>query len=97
MCSAGTMNPTGGVTWRRGIERSDPSDPLRFVKELLGGTERPAMARHALGTARCACPPLEGTRTPGGVGLLLPISIIADPPESSLHSDLRAASILSIG
>ena len=68
MCSAGTMNPTGRVTWRRGIELSDPSDPLRFVKELLGGTERPATARHALGTARCACPPLEGTRTPGGVG-----------------------------
>jgi hypothetical protein len=53
MRSAGTMNPTGRVTWRRGIELSDPSDPLRFVKELLGGTERPATARHALGTARC--------------------------------------------
>jgi hypothetical protein len=38
---------------RRGIELPDPGDPLRFVKEQLGATERPATARHALGTARC--------------------------------------------
>jgi hypothetical protein len=24
------------VLWRRGVELPDPSDPLRFVKELLG-------------------------------------------------------------
>lgn len=38
---------------RRGIELSEPGDPLQFVKEQLGATERPATARQALGTARC--------------------------------------------
>jgi len=37
---------------RRGIELPDPGDPLQVVKELWG-TERPATARHALGTAPC--------------------------------------------
>ena len=35
------------------MELPDPGDPLRFVKELQAGTEGPATARHALGTARC--------------------------------------------
>ena len=34
MRSSVTMNPTGGVTWRRDIVLPDPGDPLQFVKEL---------------------------------------------------------------
>jgi|GEM_PF-4832351 len=52
MCSPNMMNPTGGVICRRGIELPDPGVPLEFVTELWG-TERPATARHVLGTAPC--------------------------------------------
>ena len=34
MRSSVTMNPTGGVIWRRDIVLPDPGDPLQFVKEL---------------------------------------------------------------
>ena len=34
MRSSVTMNPTGGVIWRRDIVLLDPGDPLQFVKEL---------------------------------------------------------------
>jgi len=40
MCLRNTMNPTGGVIWRRGIEPPDPGDPLQFVKELWGTNAR---------------------------------------------------------
>ena len=58
MCSSVTMNPTGGVIWRRDIVLPDPGDPLQFVKELqewsltarlrlAGSVNRPVRNRYA--------------------------------------------------
>jgi hypothetical protein len=64
------------------MDQPNPNECLKLVKERLGIYLIPDY-----GPVNSVNRPVR-TRTRGGVGLLLPISIIVDPPVSSLQSGL---------